>query len=75
MCQVFQRNFLSVLPNTTARVQNQITRQEENSVVSIGEDNCYVLDLNLPYPQFVYTQPLGSVFIAPGDTLEMFSTY
>ena len=69
------KELLSVLPNTTARVQNQITRQEENSVVSIGEDNCYVLDLNLPYPQFVYTQPLGSVFIAPGDTLEMFSTY
>ena len=69
------KELLSVLPNTTARLQNQITRQEENSVVSIGEDNCYVLDLNLPYPQFVYTQPLGSVFIAPGDTLEMFSTY
>ena len=68
------KELLSVLPNTTARVQNQITRQEENSVVSIGEDNCYVLDLNLPYPQFVYTKPFGSVFIAPGDTLEMFST-
>ena len=64
----------SVLPDATARVQNQITRQEENSVVSIGEDNCYVLDLNIPHPQFVYTQPFGSVFIAPGDTLEMFST-
>ena len=68
------KELLSVLPNTTARVQNQITRHEENSVISINEDNCYVLDLNLPYPQFVYTQPLGSVFIAPGDTLEMFST-
>lgn len=64
----------SVLPDVTARVQNQITRQEENSVVSIGEDNCYVLDLNIPHPQFVYTKPFGSVFIAPGDTLEMFST-
>ena len=68
------KELLSVLPNTTARVQNQITRQEENSVVSIGEDNCYVLDLNLPHPQFVYIKPFGSVFIAPGDTLEMFST-
>lgn len=64
----------SVLPNATARVRNEITRQEENYVVSIGEDSCYVLDLNLPYPQFVYTKPFGSVFIAPGDTLEMFST-
>lgn len=64
----------SVLPNATARVRNEITRQEENSVVSIGEDSCYVLELNLPYPQFVYTQPFGSVYIAPGDTLEMFST-
>ena len=69
------KELLSVLPNTTARVQNQITRQEENSVISINEDNRYVLDLSLPYPQFVYTQPLGSVFMAPGDTLEMFSTY
>ena len=68
------KELLSVLPNTTARVQNQITRQEENSVISINEDNCYVLDLNLPYPQFVFTKPFGSVFIAPGDTLEMFST-
>ena len=68
------KELLSVLPNTTARVQNQITRQEENSVVSIGEDNCYVLDLNLPHPQFVYIKPFGSFFIAPGDTLEMFST-
>lgn len=69
------RELKSVLPDATARVRNEITRQEANSVVSIGEDNCYVLDLNLPYPQFVYTQPLGSVFIAPGDTLEVFSTY
>ena len=63
-----------ILPNVTATVTNEITRQEENTVASIGEDNCYVLDLNLPYPQFVYTKPFGSVFIAPGDTLEMFST-
>ena len=68
------KEILCVLPDATARVQNQITRQEENSVVSIGEDFCYVLDLNIPHPQFVYTKPFGSVFIAPGDTLEMFST-
>ena len=68
------KELLCVLPDATARVQNQITRQEENSVVSIGEDNCYVLDLSLPYPQFVYIKPFGSFFIAPGDTLEMFST-
>ena len=68
------KELTSVFPDATARVQNQINRQEENTVVSFGEDNCYVLDLNLPYPQFVYTQPFGSVFIDPGDTLEMFST-
>ena len=69
------KELLCVLPDATARVQNQITRHEETSVCSIGEDFCYVLDLNIPHPQFVYTQPFGSVFIAPGDTLEMFSTY
>ena len=68
------KELTSVFPDATARVQNQINRQEENTVVSFGEDNCYVLDLNIPHPQFVYTQPFGSVFIAPGDTLEMFST-
>lgn len=68
------RELTSILPNATATVKNQITRNEETSVSSIGEDLCYVLDLNLPHPQFVYTQPFGSVFIAPGDTLEMFST-
>ena len=68
------KELTSVLPNAAARVRNEITRQEENYVVSIGEDSCYVLDLNLPYPQFVYTKPFGSVYIAPGDTLEMYST-
>ena len=68
------KELTSVFPDATARVQNQITRQEENSVISINEDNRYVLDLSLPYPQFVYIKPFGSFFIAPGDTLEMFST-
>lgn len=63
-----------MLPNTTARVVNQITRIEENYAVSIGEDNSYVLDLNIPHPQFVYTHPFGQIFIAPGDELEVFST-
>lgn len=69
------KELTSFLPDVTARVTNQITHQEENSVFSMGEDNCYVVDLNLPYPQFVYTTPWGDVFIAPGDTLEMFSTF
>lgn len=68
------KELASILPNATARVQNQITRQEENSVVSMDEDNCYTLDLNIPHAQFVFTQPFGDVFIAPGDTIEMFST-
>lgn len=68
------KELLCILPDATARVQNQITRHEETSVCSIGQDFCYVLDLNIPHPQFVFTQPFGSVFIAPGDTLEMFST-
>lgn len=53
---------------------NQITRQEENYVVSMDEDNCYTLDLNIPHAQFVFIQPFSDVFIAPGDTIELFST-
>ncbi|MCQ2259391.1 MAG: redoxin family protein [Bacteroidaceae bacterium] len=68
------KELASILPNATARVQNQITRQEENSVVSMDEDNCYTLDLNIPHAQFVFTQPFGDVFVAPGDTIEIFST-
>lgn len=68
------KELASILPNATARVQNQITCQEENSVVSMDEDNCYILDLNIPHAQFVFTQPFGDVFIAPGDTIELFST-
>ena len=68
------KELANILPNATARVTNQITRQEENSVVSMDEDNCYTLDLNIPHAQFVFTQPFANVFIAPGDTLEMFST-
>ena len=68
------KELASVLPNAKAIVENQITRHEEIYVSSIGEDFCYVLDLNLSHPQFVNINPVGSVFIAPGDTLEMFST-
>lgn len=68
------KELAGTLPDVAARVTNQITRQEENYVFSIGEDDCYVVDLSLPYPQFVYVKPFGDVFIAPGDTLEMFST-
>lgn len=68
------KELAGALPDVAARVSNQITRQEENYVCSIGEDDCYVVDLSLPYPQFVYVKPFGDVFIAPGDTLEMFST-
>ena len=63
-----------VLPDASARVTNQITRQEENYVTSKDESNSYTLNLNIPHPQFVYVQPFGNVFLAPGDTLEMFST-
>ena len=68
------KELVSLLPNCTARVTNQITRQEENSVVSMDEDNCYTLDLNIPHAQFVFIQPFSDVFIAPGDTIELFST-
>lgn len=68
------KELTNMLPNASARVQNQITGQEENSVVSMDEDNCYTLDLNIPHAQFVFTQPFGDVFIAPGDTIEMFSS-
>ena len=68
------KELASILPNASARVTNQITNLEENSVVSMDEDSCYTLDLNIPYAQFVFTMPFGDVFIAPGDTLEMFST-
>lgn len=68
------KELASILPNASARVINQITRLHENYVVSMDEDNCYTLDLNIPHAQFVFTQPFGDVFIAPGDTLEMFST-
>lgn len=68
------KELTNILPNASARVQNQITGQEENSVVPMDEDNCYTLDLNIPHAQFVFTQPFGDVFIAPGDTIEMFST-
>lgn len=67
------KELANIFPNATARVTNQITRQEENSIVSMDEDNCYTLDLNIPHAQFVFTQPFGNVFIAPGDTIEMFS--
>lgn len=63
-----------VLPDASAKVTNQITRQEENYVTSKDESNSYTLNLNIPHPQFVYVQPFGNVFLAPGDTLEMFST-
>ena len=68
------KELASILPNASARVTNQITNLEENYVVSMDEDNCYTLDLNIPYAQFVFTKPFGNVFIAPGDTLEMFSS-
>lgn len=68
------KELVSLLPNCTARVTNQITRQEENYVVSMDEDNCYTLDLNIPHAQFVFIQPFSDVFIAPGDTIELFST-
>lgn len=67
------KELASLLPNATARVTNQITGQEENYVVSMDEDNCYTLDLNIPHAQFVFIKPFSDVFIAPGDTLEMFS--
>lgn len=68
------KELANILPNATASVTNQITGQEENYVVSMDEDNCYTLDLNIPHAQFVFIQPFSDVFIAPGDTIELFST-
>ena len=68
------RELAKMLPDISARVSNQITRRNENVVVSMDADNCYMLELNLPYPQFVYSNPFGDIYVAPGDTLEMFTT-
>ena len=68
------REIYGLLPNASARVTDQITRHEENVTATIDENNCYTLNLNLPHAQFAFVQPLGNIFIAPGDTLEVFST-
>lgn len=68
------RELASMLPDVSARVSDQITRHEENAVASMDENNCYTLELDIPHQQFVYTNPFGDIYVAPGDTLEMFTT-
>ncbi len=48
--------------------------QEETILANIDENNSFTLDLNLPYPQSIYINSFGNLFITPGDTLEMFTT-
>lgn len=68
------KEIANMVPSVTARVTNQITRQEETILANIDENNSFTLDLNLPYPQFIYINSFGNLFITPGDTLEMFTT-
>src|SRR5574344_101909 len=68
------KEIANMVPSVTGRVTNQITRQEETIFAKIDENNSFTLDLNLPYPQFIYINSFGNLFITPGDTLEMFTT-
>ena len=68
------KEIANMVASATARVTNQITRQEETILANIDENNSFTLDLNLPYPQSIYISSFGNLFITPGDTLEMFTT-
>ena len=63
-----------IASSITIRTTNQITKKDKLASATLHHDNCYIFDLNLAYPQYVYAISLGTFFIIPGDTLDVFTT-
>lgn len=61
-------------PSLSIRLENHASRKENIVLANCGEDNCYTVDIDLYHPQYVYVKPFGNIFIAPDDTLEVFTT-
>jgi len=68
------KEFGTNLPSVNMKYENQVSRKTETALASIDENSCYTMDIDIPYPLYVYIQPFGNIFIIPGDTLEVFST-
>ncbi len=55
-------------------LEEQILRKQMTLSPMLDDDNCIVMDIDLDYLVSTFLNPLGNVFVQPGDTIEIFTT-
>lgn len=55
----------------TIIMRDYIVRKEKTTAIEFKPDGTFVLNVYVPYPMFVFINPITNAYVCPGDTLEM----